>query len=131
MTQQNYYHGVGRRKSAIAQVRLYTRPGEVMVNGKPVEVAFPWAPWREDVLQPLRVTETLGKYSIEAKVTGGGNTSRAGAVRHGIARALVVLDEQLRKPLRQHGLLTRDSRVKESKKYGLVRARKAKQYSKR
>ena len=131
MTQQHYYYGVGKRKSAIAQVRLYTQPGGIVVNGKPVSEAFPWAPWQELILQPLKVTETLDKYSIEAKVKGGGVVGQAGALRHGIARALVVLDENLKKPLRQHGLLTRDSRVKESKKYGLVRARKAKQYSKR
>ena len=131
MTQQHYYYGVGKRKSSIAQVRLYTQPGGIVVNGKPVAEAFPWAPWQELILQPLKVTETLDKYSIEAKVKGGGVVGQAGALRHGIARALVVLDENLKKPLRQHGLLTRDSRVKESKKYGLVRARKAKQYSKR
>ncbi len=131
MTQQHYYHGVGRRKSAIAQVRLYTQPGDIVVNGKPLEKAFPWEPWRDHVLQPLKVTETLGKYRVDAKVQGGGVSSQAGAVCHGIARALVVLDENLKKPLRKYGLLTRDSRVKESKKYGLVRARKAKQYSKR
>lgn len=131
MTQQHYYYGLGRRKTSVAQVRLYTRAGDIVINGKPLKEAFPWAPWQEAVLEPLRVTETFGKYSVEAKVRGGGVVSQAGALRHGIARALVVLDESLKKPLRQYGLLTRDSRIKESKKYGLVRARKAKQYSKR
>ena len=131
MTEQHYYHGVGKRKTAIAQVRLYTQPGGIVVNGKPLEEAFPWKAWQIVVTQPLDVTETLGKYSVQAKVAGGGVTSQAGAVRHGIARALVVLDENLKKPLRRYGLLTRDARIKESKKYGLVRARKAKQYSKR
>ncbi len=131
MTEQHYYHGVGKRKTAIAQVRLYTQPGAIVVNGKHLEEAFPWASWQDTVRQPLEVTETLGKYSVQAKVTGGGVTSQAGAIRHGIARALVVLDESLRKPLRQHGLLTRDARIKERKKYGLKRARKAEQYSKR
>lgn len=131
MTQQHYYYGVGKRKSSIAQVRLFTQPGNIVINGKPLVEAFPWAPWQELILQPFKVTETLDKYRIEAQVKGGGVVGQAGALRHGIARALVVLDENLKKPLRQYGLLTRDSRVKESKKYGLVRARKAKQYSKR
>ena len=131
MTQQQYYHGTGKRKTAIAQVRLYTQPGSVVINDKPLEEAFPWAPWQVVINQPMQVTETLGKYSVQVKVAGGGVTSQAGAIRHGIARALVVLDESLRKPLRRYGLLTRDSRIKESKKYGLKRARKAEQYSKR
>ena len=131
MTQQQYYHGVGKRKTAIAQVRLYTQPGSIVINDKPLEEAFPWAPWQGMISQPLQVTETLGKYSVSVKVAGGGVTSQVGAIRHGIARALVVLDESLRKPLRRYGLLTRDSRIKESKKYGLKRARKAEQYSKR
>lgn len=131
MVQQTYYHGVGKRKTAIAQVRLYTRPGKIAVNGKALEEAFPWTPWQETVSRPLQVTETLDKYTVEAKVRGGGITSQAGALSHGIARALVALDESLRTPLRKHGLLTRDARIKERKKYGLVRARKAKQYSKR
>ena len=131
MTQQHYYYGTGKRKTAIAKVRLYTEQGNVVVNGKPLEEAFPWNPWQAIVTLPLEVTETLGKYSVQAQVYGGGVTSQAGAVRHGIARALAVLDEGLKPVLRKHGLLTRDSRIKESKKYGLVRARKAKQYSKR
>ena len=131
MTEQHYYHGVGKRKTAIAQVRLYIQPGSIVVNGKPLEEALPSAPWQAMVRQPLEVTETLGKYSVQAKVKGGGVVSQAAAIRHGIARAMVVLDESLKKPLRQHGLLTRDARIKERKKYGLVRARKAKQYSKR
>lgn len=131
MTEQSYYHGVGKRKTAIAQVRLYIQPGNIVVNGKPLEEAFPGNPGQAVARQPFEVTETLGKYTVQAKVKGGGVTSQAEAIRHGIARALVVLDESLRKPLRQHGLLTRDARAKESKKYGLKRARKAKQYSKR
>ena len=131
MADQEYYHGVGKRKTSIAQVRLYAQPGKVVVNGKILEEAFPWEPWQGLILQPLQVTKTTGKYRIEAKVKGGGVVSQASAIRHGIARALTVLDESLKKPLRQYGLLTRDSRAKESKKYGLVRARKAKQYSKR
>ena len=131
MTQQHYYYGTGKRKTAIAKVRLYTSRGNVIINGKPLEEAFTWSAWRDIVTKPLLVTETLGKYSIQAQVSGGGVTSQAGAVRHGIARALAVLDENLKPELRKHGLLTRDARIKESKKYGLKRARKAEQYSKR
>ena len=133
MTQESerYYHGLGKRKTAIAQVRLFLQPGGIVVNGKPMEEAFPWKPWQSIVMQPLEATESVGKYTFQAKVLGGGVSSQAGAVRHGIARALVALDEAFRKPLRKQGLLTRDSRIKESKKYGLKRARKKQQYSKR
>ena len=131
MTQQHYYYGTGKRKTAIAKVRLYTQPGSVVVNGKPLEEVLPWRAWQAIVTQPLEVTDTLGKYSVQAQVYGGGVTSQAGALRHGIARALAVLDGNLKGVLRKHGLLTRDARIKESKKYGLKRARKAPQYSKR
>jgi small subunit ribosomal protein S9 len=132
MTQaSHYYYGTGKRKTSIAKVRLYTEPGNVVVNGKPLEEAFPWKGWQVVVNLPLEVTETLGKYSVSAQVYGGGISSQAGAVRHGISRALAVLDENLKPVLRKHGLLTRDARIKESKKYGLKRARKAEQYSKR
>ena len=132
MTQaQHYYYGTGKRKTSIAKVRLYTEPGNVVVNGKPLEEAFPWKGWQVIVNLPLEVTETMGKYSVSAQVFGGGVSSQAGAVRHGISRALAVLDEKLKPVLRKHGLLTRDARIKESKKYGLKRARKAEQYSKR
>ena len=132
MTQaSHYYYGTGKRKTSIAKVRLYTEPGNVVVNGKPLEEAFPWKGWQVIVNLPLEVTETMGKYSVSAQVYGGGVSSQAGAVRHGISRALAVLDENLRPVLRKHGLLTRDARIKESKKYGLKRARKAEQYSKR
>ena len=132
MTQaSHYYYGTGKRKTSIAKVRLYTEPGNVVVNGKPLEEACPWKGWQVVVTLPLEVTETLGKYSVSAQVYGGGVSSQAGAVRHGISRALAVLDENLKPVLRKHGLLTRDARIKESKKYGLKRARKAEQYSKR
>ena len=132
MTQaSHYYYGTGKRKTSIAKVRLYTEPGNMVVNGKPLEEAFPWKGWQVVVTQPLEVTETLGKYSVSAQVYGGGVSSQAGAVRHGSSRALAVLDENLKPVLRKHGLLTRDARIKESKKYGLKRARKAEQYSKR
>ena len=129
--QQHYYYGTGKRKTSIAKVRLYTEPGIIVVNGKPLEEAFPWKGWQVVVNQPLEVTETLGRYSVNAQVRGGGVSSQAGAIRHGIAKALKVLDDSLKHDLRKHGLLTRDARIKEPKKYGLKRARKAEQYSKR
>ena len=132
MTQQNHYYGAtGKRKTAVAQVRLYPGEGIVLVNGKPLEEVLPWNNWQQLLLAPLKVTGLLGKFDIVAKVTGGGVSGQAGALRHGIARALLVSDEELRRPLRQQGFLTRDSRIKESKKYGLKRARRAPQYTKR
>ncbi|MFH1559906.1 MAG: 30S ribosomal protein S9 [Chloroflexota bacterium] len=131
MTEQHYYYGTGKRKTAIAQVRLYPGRGEFIVNDKPLEEAFPWLAWQSVILEPIKVTGSQGKFGVVAKLHGGGVTSQAGALRHGIARALLVTDEGLRSVLRQHGLLTRDSRIKESKKYGLKRARRAPQYTKR
>ncbi|MFQ5860057.1 MAG: 30S ribosomal protein S9 [Dehalococcoidia bacterium] len=129
--QQQYYPGTGKRKSAIAQVRLLPSGGQVTINDRPLEEYFPWAAWQERALEPLKVTETLGKFGLVVKVAGGGISSQAGAVRHGVARALVAYDEQFKTTLRKHGLLTRDARIKESKKYGLKRARRAPQYTKR
>mgnify|MGYP003929802083 CR=1 FL=1 len=129
--QSRYYYGTGRRKTAVARVRLFAEQGPIIVNSKPMEEAFGWESWRRLVLEPFRVTDSLRKFRVVAKVKGGGTVSQAGALRHGISRALVVADPELRAPLKKAGLLTRDSREKESKKYGLVRARKAKQYSKR
>ena len=126
-----YYYGTGRRKTAVAQVRLLPGNGTVIINGKSLEEAFPRLAWQADVLQPLQVTGNLEKFNISVHVHGGGVSGQAGAVRHGIARALLKLDEGLRGLLRQHGLLTRDPRMKERKKYGLKRARKAPQYTKR
>ena len=132
MTQQNHYYGAtGKRKTAVAQVRLYAGEGIVLVNGKPLEAVLPWNGWQQLLLAPLKVTGLLGKFDVVAKVTGGGHSGQAGALRHGIARALLVSDEGLRRSLRQQGFLTRDSRIKESKKYGLKRARRAPQYTKR
>ena len=131
-TQQQYYYGTGKRKSAIAKVRLY--PGDnqdITVNEKPLKTAFPWITWQTNVLLPLRVTKTEKQFNIVARVAGGGISAQSQAVRHGISVALVVYDEKFKTPLRQYGLLTRDSRVKESKKYGLKRARRAPQYTKR
>jgi small subunit ribosomal protein S9 len=128
---QGYYYGVGRRKMAVARVRLIPGRGEIIVNGTPYEKLFPYPEHRRIILKPLLVTENLGKYNVVVKVEGGGISGQGGAISHGIARALVAADESLKTVLRQHKLLTRDSRVKERKKVGLKRARKAPQYTKR
>ncbi len=131
-SQSSYFYGTGKRKTAIARVRLYSDdPGPVIVNGKPVEEYFNWMPWQTTINEPFIITETNNKFRVVAKVTGGGVNAQAEAIRHGIARALVVFDESLKTPLRRQGLITRDSRIKESKKYGLKRARRAPQYTKR
>jgi small subunit ribosomal protein S9 len=132
VTTKTYDRGTGKRKCAIAQVKLFSGgKGEIIVNGKPYQELFPRLEHRRTIEHPFKATDTVGKYNVEIKVTGGGVTGQAGAIRHGIARALVVANEQFRPLLRQEGLLTRDSRVKERKKYGLKRARKAPQYTKR
>lgn len=130
-TDQHYYFGLGRRKTAVARVRLYPGTGTVIVNGKPVEEIIPRESLRMDMLRPLTATETDRQFNIQAKVVGGGITGWSGAIRHGIARALLAADEGYRNPLRAQGLLTRDPRVKERKKPGLKRARKAPQFTKR
>lgn len=131
MAKQSYYPGTGRRKSAIAQVRVSPGGGAIIVNGSPYEEVFTRQLHRETITSPLVLTETIDRYSVMVKVAGGGISGQSGAIAHGIARALVRADESLRPVLRQNGLLTRDSRVKERKKAGLKRARKAKQYTKR
>ncbi len=128
---QSYYHGTGRRKCAIAQVRIMSGVGTIIINGKPLEEAVPIQALRQSVLEPLRVAGLANKLNATVKVIGGGTASQAGAVRHGLARALVASDEGLRPALRRAGLMTRDSRVKERMKYGLKKARKAPQYTKR
>ena len=128
---QHYYYGTGRRKAAVARVRLYPGTGTIVINGKLFEEVFSRPVYQAIVRQPLLLTETLDKFNVQVKINGGGNTGWAGAIAHGIARALVVADEQYKPTLRKSGLLTRDSRVKERKKYGLKRARKAPQYTKR
>lgn len=115
----------------MARVRLFPGGGAIVVNGQPFEELFAQEGLRKEALKPLLVTDSLDKFNATIKVAGGGNSGQAGAIRHGIARALVASDENLKPLLRSHGLLTRDPRVKERKKYGLVRARKAKQYTKR
>lgn len=131
LSEQTYFRGTGRRKTAIAQVKLMKGKGAVIVNGKPLEEVFGIDRLQSTVLEPLRATETTDKLSAVVKVTGGGSSAQAGAISHGISRALVNMDESLRPKLRSLGLLTRDARVKERKKYGLRRARKARQYRKR
>jgi len=129
---QEYYYGTGKRKTSIARVRLYLgQGGSIRVNDKSVEEAFPWFIWQNTIKQPLEVTGSAGRFHVVARVRGGGISSQSEAIRHGISRALVVFDESMRKPLRAKGLLTRDARIKESKKYGLKRARRAPQYTKR
>lgn len=131
MNEKGYLYATGRRKNAVARVRLFPGAGAIVVNGQPYEEIIFQERFRKVILEPLVVTDNLEKFSISVKVTGGGYAGQAGAIRHGIARALAVSDRKLIPQLRTYGLLTRDPRVKERKKYGLVRARKAKQYTKR
>jgi small subunit ribosomal protein S9 len=128
---EQYTPATGKRKSAIAQVRLVPGQGKIEINGKEFYQVFTRQEHRRQVLQPFVATETMGKFDITVKVTGGGLTGQAGGIRHGIARALAKFNESYKPLLRAAGLLTRDSRVKERKKYGLKRARKAPQYTKR
>ena len=131
MSEESYIWGTGRRKCAIAQVRLFPGTGEITVNDKPYEEMFPRTEHRHMIEQPLLATNTIGKFRITVKVNGGGLSGQAGAIRHGIARSLAKENELFKPILRKEGLLTRDARVKERKKYGLKRARKAPQYTKR
>ncbi|WP_028400887.1 30S ribosomal protein S9 [Ectobacillus panaciterrae] len=128
---QVQYYGTGRRKSSVARVRLVPGEGRVIINGREFEHYIPFAALREVVKQPLVVTETLGNYDVLVNVGGGGYTGQAGAIRHGIARALLKADPEYRLTLKRAGLLTRDARMKERKKYGLKGARRAPQFSKR
>ena len=131
MAKKIYYYGTGRRKNAIARVRLTEGSGKITINGKDIEEFFGMETLKVIVKQPLTVTNTTAKYDVIAKVTGGGFTGQAGAVRHGIARALNEANAEFRPALKQNGFLTRDPRMKERKKYGLKKARKAPQFSKR
>ena len=131
MTTEQYYYGLGRRKTSVARVRLYPGNGTVVINGKPLEDVILRASSRQDVMRPFVTTDTQAKFNAQLLVRGGGVEGWAGAIRFGIARALVASDELYRRPLRRDGLLTRDARVKERKKPGLKRARKAPQYTKR
>ena len=132
MADSLYFYSVGRRKSAVARVRIIPGgTGAIVVNGKPCEDYLGRPTLQGIVAQPLRVTDNVGKFNVVATVQGGGLSGWAGAISLGIARALVRSDETLKPTLRRYGLLTRDPRVKERKKYGLKRARKAPQYTKR
>jgi small subunit ribosomal protein S9 len=128
---QVQYIGTGRRKSSVARVRLVPGDGKIIINGREITDYIPFAALREVVKQPLVATETLNSYDILVNVNGGGYTGQAGAIRHGIARALLQADPEFRPTLKRAGLLTRDARMKERKKYGLKGARRAPQFSKR
>ncbi|MDA2944452.1 MAG: 30S ribosomal protein S9 [Actinomycetota bacterium] len=121
----------GRRKEAVARARLREGSGVVTINGRPFDAYFPTAAQRMVVSEPLRVAEVLDRYDVDASIHGGGVTGQAGALRMAIARSLIEIDPETRPALKRAGLLTRDSRKKESKKYGLKKARKAPQYTKR
>jgi small subunit ribosomal protein S9 len=121
----------GRRKESVARVRFHDGSGQVTLNGKPLEAYFPTMATRMRVMEPLSITQTQGRYDIDASLDGGGTTGQADALRLGIARGLVELEPELRDTLKKAGMLTRDSRVVESKKYGLRKARRAPQYTKR
>ena len=126
-----YNYGTGRRKSAVARVFMKTGKGDIVVNDKPVDVFFSRETGRMVVRQPLTLTETLGKFDIMVNVTGGGESGQAGAVRHGITRALIDYDASFKAVLKQAGLVTRDAREVERKKVGLRKVRRRKQFSKR
>jgi small subunit ribosomal protein S9 len=128
---QVQYTGTGRRKNSTARVRLVPGTGKIIMNKKDINEYIPFPYLHEVVKQPLATTETLGSYDIYVNVNGGGFTGQAGAARHGIARALLQVDPDFRAPLKAAGLLTRDPRMKERKKPGLKKARKASQFSKR
>ena len=131
-TSQEYYYGTGKRKTSIAKVKIYLDDnGPFIVNGKTIEEYFDYKPWRDIIVEPFRISDTVNRFRVVVKVLGGGVHSQAEAIRHGIARALVVYDENMKPALRRAGFITRDARIKESKKYGLKRARRAPQYTKR
>jgi small subunit ribosomal protein S9 len=125
------FQGTGRRKRSVARVRISLGQGVITINKRPLEEYFPRPTLQQIVRQPLEATQSGGRFNIDVKTDGGGIAGQAGAVRHGIARALLLMDESLREVLRKQGLLTRDPREKESKKYGRKRARKRFQFSKR
>ena len=125
------YYGTRRRIEAVARVRLFPGNGRIIINQRPIEEYFTREVLRTIVRQTLVLTNTDGKYDVIVNVHGAGTTGQAGAIRHGIARALLTVDEDLRTPLKQAGFITRDPRMKERKKYGLKQARRAPQFSKR
>ena len=126
-----YFYGTGRRKKSIARVRLYPGTGSIVINGREIDDYFGLETLKLIVNQPFATTDTLGKFDIVAIVNGGGISGQAGAIRHGVARALLNVDANYRPALKAAGFLTRDPRMKERKKYGLKAARRAPQFSKR
>ena len=126
-----YFYGTGRRKSSVARVRLLPGTGVITINGRDIDDYFGLDTLKLIVRQPLELTETLGKFDVIVNVNGGGVTGQAGAIRHGITRALIESDESLKAILKKAGFVTRDPRMKERKKYGLKAARRAPQFSKR
>ena len=126
-----YYYGTGRRKKSIARVRLLPGEGKILINDRTLDDYFGLETMKVIVKQPLTLTDTTSKFDVICTVVGGGFTGQAGAIRHGISRALLKADEELRPALKKAGFLTRDPRMKERKKYGLKKARKASQFSKR
>ncbi len=126
-----YFYGTGRRKSSVARVRLLPGTGVITINGRDIDDYFGLETLKLIVRQPLELTETLGKFDVIVNVNGGGVTGQAGAIRHGITRALIESDETLKPMLKKAGFVTRDPRMKERKKYGLKAARRAPQFSKR
>lgn len=125
------FYGTGRRKSSVARVYLKPGKGNIVINKRDIDDYFGMETLKTVVRQPLVATDTVGKYDVQVNVRGGGTTGQAGAIRHGIARALLKADEEFRPTLKQAGFLTRDPRMKERKKYGLKAARRAPQFSKR
>jgi len=130
--QEHFFEAVGRRKTSTARIRIsLNKAGEIFVNNKPLKNYFPTLDLQQTVYAPLKITDFLDKFQVSARVKGGGFVSQAEAVRHGIARALVLFNSELRKVLKKAGFLTRDPRMRERKKFGLKRARRARQWRKR
>ena len=131
-SKKTYFYGTGRRKSSVARVHIYpSGTGAIVINGRDIDDYFGLETLKMIVRQPLQLTNTLGRVDMEIKVVGGGVTGQAGAIRHGASRALLLVNEEFRPILKKAGLLTRDPRMKERKKYGLKAARRAPQFSKR
>ena len=126
-----YFYGTGRRKSSVARVRLFPGTGTITINGQDIDDYFGLETLKLIINQPFDVTDTRGKFDIVANVKGGGFSGQAGAIRHGVSRALLLADDSFRAPLKRAGFLTRDPRMKERKKYGLKAARRASQFSQR
>ena len=128
---KSYFYGTGRRKNSVARVRVYNGTGKITINDRPIDDYFGLETLKLIVRQPMTLTGTDGKFDLVVRVSGGGVSGQAGAIRHGLSRALLLYDENLRGELKKAGFLTRDPRMKERKKYGLKAARRAPQFSKR